>query len=233
MDSSEAIILVVENRREADRLCTVYSREYGKFDLMARGVRKMEAKLKGGLEMLNHVRISSVVGRYYPIVTDVEIIDDFRDMRNDITKIEYALGCVHFFNRAVSGRVADDNAWEVLTGFLKFLDTARDTSSLTFDVFRLRLLSVLGFRPRLTHCIGCERLVEGIGFSFSPSAGGVMCDSCGKAARGEKLELSLSLVSFFPFLLGNDWTGITSHSSRPEAGELKIVTNAFAAYMLE
>ncbi len=48
---TQGIILKKEDRGEADRLFTIYTKDFGKLELLAKGERKIKSKLRGGLEL--------------------------------------------------------------------------------------------------------------------------------------------------------------------------------------
>ena len=54
MHSTEGIILKKEPYGEADLLITILTKDFGKIKVMAQGVRKEAAKLKGHFEPLTH-----------------------------------------------------------------------------------------------------------------------------------------------------------------------------------
>jgi len=61
--SSEGIILSRKNYGEADRILTVFSKNYGKVTLLAKGIRKLISKKRGHLEIFSEVKFSAVSGK--------------------------------------------------------------------------------------------------------------------------------------------------------------------------
>lgn len=58
-----AIVLTRTNFQEADRILTVLTPDYGKLRLMAKGVRRVNSKLAGGIELFSVSQISFIQGR--------------------------------------------------------------------------------------------------------------------------------------------------------------------------
>ena len=51
---TEAVVLRARDLGEADRILTLYSREYGKLDAVAKGVKKMRSKMGGSAQPLTY-----------------------------------------------------------------------------------------------------------------------------------------------------------------------------------
>ncbi|MFH1792345.1 MAG: DNA repair protein RecO, partial [Patescibacteria group bacterium] len=54
--STEAIILATKDYSEADRILVVYTKDFGKLSLIAKGVRKTTSKKRGHLEIFNYLK---------------------------------------------------------------------------------------------------------------------------------------------------------------------------------
>ena len=68
--STEALVLKHSNVGETDRLITLYTKNYGKVQAYAKGVRKINSRLAGYLEPLNRVSILLRQGRNLPLITE-------------------------------------------------------------------------------------------------------------------------------------------------------------------
>ena len=63
MIKTEAIILKTADLGETDRLLTIYSKEFGKIQVIARGTKKLESKLRYHLEPLSYSHLILVEGK--------------------------------------------------------------------------------------------------------------------------------------------------------------------------
>jgi len=77
MYSAQGIILRREDFRERDERIVLYTKEFGKLSVIAKGTKRIEAKLRGNLDLFNLVDIIFVEGAYFPILTGVELRDRF------------------------------------------------------------------------------------------------------------------------------------------------------------
>ncbi len=76
---------------EADFLVHIFTKDFGKMDVLAKGARKSGAKLNAHIDILNHVRISFVKsGERMPTLIDAEVINRHDDWFLDADKISIA-----------------------------------------------------------------------------------------------------------------------------------------------
>ncbi|KKR45766.1 MAG: repair protein RecO protein [Parcubacteria group bacterium GW2011_GWA2_40_8] len=77
MDTTRAIIIRSETSGEADILITAYTEAFGKQNFVARGGRKMEAKLRPDLKPYSLVELSFVRGKNNFLLTGAKTIENF------------------------------------------------------------------------------------------------------------------------------------------------------------
>lgn len=75
MYSTQGIILKREDFRERDERVIFYTKDFGKLSVVAKGTKRIGAKLRGNLDIFNLVDIIFVEGKYFPILTGVELKD--------------------------------------------------------------------------------------------------------------------------------------------------------------
>ena len=66
------IVTVIKsvNYSEADKVLTVFGREYGKFAVFAKGIRKINSKNRGNMQTLCTSEISFYEGKGMPVLTE-------------------------------------------------------------------------------------------------------------------------------------------------------------------
>lgn len=95
----EAIVLDRRNYAEADRIVTLFTQEKGKLVVLAKGVRKLNSKRLGSLEIGTHLKAMIVVGKAMDILSQTVIIDSYQQLKNDlpsITRLYQLLEVVNF-----------------------------------------------------------------------------------------------------------------------------------------
>ncbi len=82
MYTTQGIILKREDFREKDEKVFLYTKKFGKIAVVAKGTKRIEAKLRGNLDIFNFVDIIFVEGKQFYILTGI----DTRDRFNSLTK---------------------------------------------------------------------------------------------------------------------------------------------------
>ena len=78
------IIIGKKDLGEADKILTVFTREYGKLHLVARGSRKLSSKRVGTLELFNYIRFIYFSGRSMESLGQVDMINSFAGIKDDL-----------------------------------------------------------------------------------------------------------------------------------------------------
>lgn len=199
---TEGIILKKSDFREYDWILDIYTKDFGKIEVVARGARKIGAKLKGHLELFNYVAMDFVQGKNFKILTHAETINNFQNSRFDLNKILIAQRVIALADWLIAEPQKDEKIWSLLLGILG--DLAKDDASrrLLLYYFQFKILCLLGYTPELYNCVECEkRLVPKNNF-FSPKDGGVICGQC---RRGGGTSLDPDTIKILRLLKSKDF----------------------------
>lgn len=147
MIKTEAIILKSADLGETDRLLTIYSKEFGKIQVAARGTKKLESKLRYHLEPFGYSHLILVEGKNFRIVKDVVLINQFLSMRKDLEKMEIAYKIVDLVDELIVGEEKDEEIWNLFLKTLKKLNVGSPTSNMMVG-FQNSLLKLMGYDPK-------------------------------------------------------------------------------------
>lgn len=175
---TEAIVLRSIRYGEADRVLHLYTEQRGRVGAIAKGVRRSRSRFGGRLEPFFHCELVLHEGRgELATVTAAATVDGHPALRARADSLRAADLAGSALLKLLDGAEANRPAFHLLGSYLTALD--RDPAAAgrpTTLAFLLKLLLVSGFAPELGACASCgvgERLV-----AYSPSAGGVLCESC-------------------------------------------------------
>ena len=177
---TEAIIIKKTKLGEADRILTLYTPRLGKIQAVAKGVRRPRSKMSGHLELLTHSQISFASGKNIDTVTGCQTINSFMTIKNDLCLISYALYISELMNRFTEDHAEDYPLFRLLLDTLLQLHPDGE-NELLLRFFELRLLSNVGYRPQLYHCVSCHSPLSAVKYSFSSKAGGILCPDCAQS----------------------------------------------------
>ncbi len=220
---------------EADRLLTLYTRERGKLQAVAKGARKPASRKTGHLELFTRVKLLVARGRSIDIVTQAETIDAYRPLRQSLERSTMAHYMAELIDRFSSEGEAEPALFELLATGLGWLCQAEDEAqlSLALRYYELHLLELAGFRPELENCPACGQTLQPVDVFFSPDDGGVLCPRCGQGKHGAK---ALSLPAFKVLRYGQrrDWAAFRRLQLQPPLrAELENIMYHYLTFILE
>lgn len=144
---TEGIIIKRKNFGEADRIVTVLTKHQGKIQLKATGVRKITSRRSSHIELLNHSVIYIYKGRgNLSILTEVQTIEDFSSIKDDLVKIGFAYHLCELIDGLCPENQENYAVFSLFSETLKRLSSAEDLVSVIHE-FEVELLTLLGFWP--------------------------------------------------------------------------------------
>jgi DNA repair protein RecO (recombination protein O) len=192
MAAEKAIGLVVRTHdwSETSRICTIYTREFGKVRALAKGGRRLKSSFEVGLDLLS---VCSIVllrksSGGLDLLTEARVEERFAGLRTNLA----ALYAGYYIAELLGDGTQDYDPHPML--FEHSLETLRQLAAggnvlPLVSAYEWTWLSELGVKPVVDQCVGClQTLATGL-LAYSPMAGGVLCATC---ASGQRDRRSLS-----------------------------------------
>jgi DNA repair protein RecO (recombination protein O) len=228
-----AVVLRHADWGEADRLLTLYTREQGMVRAVAKGVRKMTSRKSGHLQPFTHITIQLAKGRDLLIVTQVETVNAFLSLHDDLEKTSYAAYVVELLLRfSYEEEGGNPTIFRLLTETLDRLEKEED-SWLAIRYYEMRLLDAVGFRPHLFECANCGREILAEDQFFSFTAGGVICPRCGQGLPN-LMKISIETLKYLRHFQRSSYRDASR--ARPTLDvqkEAEILMQGYFTYLLE
>jgi DNA repair protein RecO (recombination protein O) len=199
----EAIVIRRRDWGEADRLLTLYTRERGKIQAVAKGARKPTSRKSGHIELFTRTKLLIARSRSIDIITQAETSEAYRRLRESLETSTLAHYFAELLDRFTGEAETDHALFDLLSLALAWLCEA-DDSRLVARYYELRLLELAGFRPELHHCPSCRKQLEPLKSYFSSAQGGVLCPTCG-AGRRDAFALSLKAFKVLRYGQTHAW----------------------------
>lgn len=117
----EGIIIAKQNYKEANQLITFYTREMGKIQVIAQGVRLHNSKLRPLLGLYDLGLFSFVVGRKGPRLIGICGIQSGRTLLKNPARVSLFANVAALLNRLVQGGGRNLQVWEKVRGLLLYL----------------------------------------------------------------------------------------------------------------
>jgi DNA repair protein RecO (recombination protein O) len=229
---TESIILRRTDFGEADRLLTLFSREYGKIRAIAKGARKPQTRKAGHVELFMRTNFLIAKGKNIDIITQAELVEAYGALREDLVRTTYASYIVELLDRFTADEDRDLHKYNLLAEGLGWFATS-DNMLLAARFYELRLLSLAGFQPQLFNCVSCGEAIQEQDQFFSAELGGLLCPKCKTADRRSKAISSVA-VKVLRYLQTHNWETVKALQLRRDLhSELENVMHYYLTYLLE
>ena len=196
---TEAIILKQIPFLEKDRIITVYSQEYGKLRLVAKGIRSPKSKFGGSLETLNSVSLSIIKRTNLDLITEVYTNITYVNLRNDLDLLSKSMYWIELIDSFTVQNEPIENMF-LLTEFALDLINSRQCNDLCLRYLELKLITISGYSPEIFECTHCRNKLEPSDHLFSFSDGGIFCDKCTKHSNSSLIKISLNSMKILRML---------------------------------
>jgi len=193
-NKARAIVLEQEARGEADKRFILFSKEFGRIEIMGKSIRKIDSKLKGGITLFSLCNIEFIQGRHYKILTFSSTEKEFAGIRGSLNKLKIAYQIREIANKLIVEPEKDLRLWDFILATFTDLNQLpiTDCQLQTFyHFFSWRLLAFLGRQPELFFCLRCRGKLKPKNLYFSMH-GGAICQDCGNKARRQKDIIAIS-----------------------------------------
>jgi len=139
---AEGIIIGRRDFGELDKIVTVFSRQEGKIRTLAKGVRKINSRRLGSLELGNLVKLSFHQGKNFDIITEVAVSDGLAELKNNHIK----LGAIIFICEMLNALLPEkEKNHEIYKELLKLRGSIKKGRVEKIVFFEAKILQILGY----------------------------------------------------------------------------------------
>ena len=227
---TQGFIFKKTDRGEANQLFTVYTKDFGKLEILGKAIRKISSKLRSGADIFYLSDIEFIQGKTHKTLTDAILIKDFKNLRKNLKKIAVAYKISEVLDILVKGQEPDEKIWQLLNETFNKLNNClllTVNCSLIYYYFLWNLLSILGYRQELYQCSLCQKKLSPENIFFSPKEGGLICKNCKNSIK-QAQEINSNTVKILRIILKKDWSTLKKLKVELEnLKSLKIISNYY------
>ena len=217
---------------EADRFITVLTAEYGKIEVLCRGIRRKKGRLSNAVALFCYSEFTLFSGKKYTL-SDAEIDTQFWGITSNIE--QYAL-CCYFAELVNLAADADEGTEELLPMMLRALyalDRQKRPVQIVKPAFELRLACVMGFMPELLGCAVCGE-TECEKWSFLLENGALVCDTCRKRVGATYYDVPQGVLHAMRYIISCEGKKLFSFTvNAPTAQQLGKICERYLLYHLD
>lgn len=191
----EGIVISETAYGETSKIINILTSD-GIVGCMAKGARGLKSNLRVGTSKITYASFGITKKKdKLSILSSVDIKNDFRNIRKDISKISYATFLIELAEQVMK-QSRNSDIYYLLVDALTKIDEGFDASVIT-NILELKYLEYLGVMPILDRCAVCGAKT-GIA-TLSSSRGGYICNNC---LRNELIvnEKTIKLIRMFYYV---------------------------------
>jgi len=200
-------VLGEETFQENDKIFFCFTKDFGKIELLAKGIRKIKAKLKMAMQLFSQVKIEFIRGKNFYILTDACLIKDYSNIKKSFRRAKKMSLFCFLLLCFLGGEEKDENLWKLLEEiFEDFEKESLEKEELVFLYFILNLTSLFGFCPQIQECVLCQKKIKDFlfpHFYFSLKEGGLVCEKCKKKVD-DAFEISVHLLKLLKLIFSRN-----------------------------
>lgn len=183
---TEAVVLRGWKMGETSKILSLYTRDFGKVKVVAKGGRGPKGKFKGCLEPLTHIRVVYYDKRTrdLQLLSQADLIDPHFRIIGDMERTSLGLAAAELVDRAVVGEEPFPQVFDLLTTMLRSINSGEGFLEGIFWFFEGHFIDLMGYKPTWDKCLECSGSLGVEGGFFQPPSGGLLCSRCGEVGGG-------------------------------------------------
>lgn len=230
--TTKAIILQGKNYGEADKIVVAFTKDRGRVDFFARGVRKIKSKNRALLQPFTYSELEFVEGKGLDILTQGVLIESFSSIRKNFDHIvecsfmaEYLIQVLEVYDPYV------DLCYQFLLA-LNYLDKKKPTGPVVLVSFLIKSFNLLGYGPLMETCAACQKThAQAGGLAYFFSEGMLLCPDC---AQGVGFSLSEEDLKLYQLLAAANYKKDLCHlEAHPSLKKVQGLVEEMMFYILE
>lgn len=195
----EGVILSTADFGDANRVVTIFTKEFGKLETNAYGCRRMKSPLSGATQTFNHISAELSHGSKVDTIREADVLNFYGNLTADIERLAYAAFFFEIVNKMTLPKFPEPYVFDLLIKSLPMLNARNPKIAALIGVCQFMQLS--GVQLNFTNCVHCGKIIEGDS-AISLIDGGAVCLDCTEKASDvspypEFLRMAFETMSKF------------------------------------
>lgn len=231
---TQGFVLNKEDHLDANRIFSVFTKDFGRIEVLGRAIRKIDSKLRGGIEIFSLSSIEFIQGRNRKTLTDAAFIQKYRNIFEDEVTFETVYKISQLADSFIRGQEPDENIWNLLADVFEKLNQYQVKPAhcqMIYHYFFWNFVSALGYAPELTNCANCQKKLNPYELYFINKEGGVVCKGCYLQKR-DGIKIKSDVVKILRLILKKDWDILSKLKIENNMQEaLKKISDGYYVYL--
>lgn len=125
---TEGIVIKRRDFRDADKILTVFTKNHGKMQIKAAGIRRIPSRRSPHVELLNYTVLTLYKGNSLPVLTEAQALEHFAPIKSDLIKIGFAYHICELVDSLCPDNQENRQVFFLLKGVLNNLSQGENPS---------------------------------------------------------------------------------------------------------
>ena len=153
----KGIVIKETSYKDNDKIITILTDELGKVSVMAKGAKKTNSPNLASSQYLVYSEFVLYKSTNYYYINSSEVINMFYNLRIDFEKLNIAFELTKLVYSVTDENQDTSDILKLLLNTLYVIDKLGKDPKLVTSIFKIKLLGILGFTPRLDVCSSCRK----------------------------------------------------------------------------
>lgn len=169
----EGIIYSTVDYKESSKIVNILTEEGTMIGAIAKGTKKIKSKVSG-IGKMTYAKFQLNYRDNLSTIIEYDIINSFKNTKNDITKISYSTFITELSYKAFE-HSNNENIYNIYKDSLIKIEEGFDPLVIT-NILELKMLDFLGIKPVVDSCVSCGNTSDIV--TISSYKGGYICKNC-------------------------------------------------------
>lgn len=192
---TEGLVLRSFRMSESSKVVVLYTHDFGKVRVVAKGARRPKSKFGASLESITWGRYVYYQrhNRELQTLSEGDIVYPFELVKKHNGRLAAGSVVCELLDHMTEDEERNPMLFRLALDTLQWIGHI-ETMALDMPVwyFQLKAAGELGYRPHLGGCVQCGNLLDGVNLGFSPVLGGGLCTQ----HAGQGMAISKNVVEF-------------------------------------
>jgi len=230
-----AFVIRATRMTESSRVVTLFTEEFGKVKVVAKGADRPKSKFAGTIDLFN--LLEAVIYRKETTelgtMSDASVIDSYPQLASDSRKYGFGSAWCEILDKTSHIDHPRPETFRLTTDYFSILSRFKsENAGLLFWTALFKMLAIEGYAPELERCAACGKEITGADTFISLNRGGLICKKC-SGGDGTLMKLSAGSLDLLRKMVSENLESIAGESFNSKAGRKAAeVILAFASYHL-
>lgn len=200
--NTDGIVLKSIKYEESDSIVVIFTRKLGKISVLAKGARRSKSTFLSGTQVFSYSNFSiRRNGNMYKL-NQCEVKQSFYNLSYNMDTLAHASYISSLVEQNIFENQTNNRLFDLLLKTLYLYSYDDANYQLITNIFELKLLDFIGYKPNVLKCTNCgnNNLNKG---KFSITEGGMLCSEC-ICTDKYSIKIDPTTINLIEYILKND-----------------------------